>query len=84
MKSISSIIARFILGVKKGKAKSKQFWDNRPYSRIVEWGKAYYGVKAYILQNIKEAKGLCEYKPRKNKNTKKNKKIELGIINFAT
>ena len=84
MKSISSIIARFMLGVKKGKAKSKQFWDNRPYSRIVEWGKAYYGVKAYILQNIKEAKGLCEYKPRKinTKQNSRNPKFEL--INFAT
>lgn len=66
VRSISGLIARITLGVERGKAKGIKFWDARPYSRIVTWGREYTIVKNYLLQNILEAIGFIPYTPRKN------------------
>jgi REP element-mobilizing transposase RayT len=54
---------------KKGKVAHRKnqrtFWSLLLYTRIVSWGRDYFAVKAYVIQNTKEALGLIAYKPRK-------------------
>jgi hypothetical protein len=42
-------------------------WRNRPFTRIVEWGRDLKNVCAYVIKNQKEAWGLISYKPRSKK-----------------
>ena len=37
------------------------FWDARPFSRIVKWGKSYFTLARYILRNELEALGFIKY-----------------------
>ncbi len=37
------------------------FWDARPFTRIVKWGKAYFTLARYILRNELEALGFIKY-----------------------
>ena len=39
LQAISGIIARMTLNVERGKPLGIQFWDARPFTKIVEWGK---------------------------------------------
>jgi REP element-mobilizing transposase RayT len=51
-----------------GGAQTKQenkFWLSRVYTRIVTWGREFVSVKRYVIQNVREALGIIEYKPRK-------------------
>lgn len=41
------------------------FWQFRPFSRIVNWGKDFKSTVGYLKQNILEAFGFVNYKPRK-------------------
>lgn len=65
VRSLSGVIARRVLGAERGSAKNLQFWDQRPFTRILEWGKEYRGVVRYLVQNSLEALGFIEYTPRK-------------------
>ena len=75
VRAISGLIAREILGRERGKVtdnslkkvKSYVFWDKRPFTQIVEWGRQYKAVCDYLLQNTLEALGFISYIPRKNK-----------------
>ena len=42
------------------------FWQFRPFSRIVNWGPDFKSAVSYLKQNILEAFGFVNYKPRKN------------------
>jgi REP element-mobilizing transposase RayT len=65
IKALTGLIARISLGVERGKSKGLKFWDARPYTRIIEWGRDYNGVLNYLLQNTLEALGFIPYQPRK-------------------
>lgn len=65
IRSVSGLIARFILKAERGAAKSMQFWDKRPFTRILEWGKDFKVSSEYLLQNTLEALGFIPYQPRK-------------------
>ena len=65
IRSISGLIARLILKAERGDPKSVQFWEKRPFTRIVEWGRDFKGVCQYLLQNTLEAMGFIPYQPRK-------------------
>jgi hypothetical protein len=67
IRAISGLIARLILKIERGSAKNLQFWEKRPFTRIVEWGKDYKSVCAYLLQNTLEALGFIDYQPRKTR-----------------
>ena len=67
IRSISGIIARLILGAERGSAKGLRFWDKRPFTRIVEWGRDFHNVSRYLLQNTLEALGFIPYRPRNYK-----------------
>lgn len=67
VRSLSGLIARKVLGAERGNGKGLQFWDQRPFTRILEWGKEYRGVVRYLVQNSLEALGFIEYTPRKSR-----------------
>ncbi len=69
VKTISGLIARITLCSERGSAKAVQFWDARPYTKILEWGREFINVGKYILQNKLEAIGFIVYRPRKAKST---------------
>ena len=72
LKSISGIIVRILLNTQRGiaalknkektldsfKAISSNFWDQRPWTRIVAWMNDYYNVKNYVQKNFQQASGF--------------------------
>ena len=46
-------------------ASGLKFWDARPFTRIVEWGRDFKNFGFYILQNTLEATGFMPYQPRR-------------------
>ena len=69
---LSSKIALRIAGAKKGAKLLKKFWDHIPWSRIVEWGKAFFAARDYVEQNEMESHGVVRYKRRKRKSRSKD------------
>src|SRR3989338_8692019 len=64
LRAVSGLIARAILGAERGAKKGIKFWDARPFTRIVEWGRGYAHAKAYVIQNRLEALGFIPFQPR--------------------
>jgi REP element-mobilizing transposase RayT len=61
IRTISALIARYVQRVHKGSAAKKSFWDQRPFTRIVE-GYTGLGVAlGIIVQNELEALGVIPY-----------------------
>jgi len=58
LRSITGLIARQVLGAERGKGKDIKFWDARPFSRVITWGRAYKGVHKYFDKNKRQAMGL--------------------------
>jgi REP element-mobilizing transposase RayT len=65
IRAITGIIARLTLGVEKGSGLGKRFWDAKPYTKIIEWGREYKATCDYLLRNTLEALGFIPYQPRK-------------------
>lgn len=65
IKVITGLIARFVNKVERGYPGKTKFWDSRPFSRIVHFGKDFEKVKSYFLRNILEALGWIKYQKRK-------------------
>jgi REP element-mobilizing transposase RayT len=51
----------------KGTSLKTSFWEFPPFTRILEWGKAFLTARQYVLQNQLEADGVIPYQPRKRK-----------------
>jgi hypothetical protein len=64
IRALSGVIARVTLNVQRGNGLRLKFWDARPFTRIVEWGRAFKSVCNYILKNTLEAIGFIPYQPR--------------------
>ncbi len=64
---LSGQIAMKVGGGKKGKPSEEKFWDLLPFTRIVEWGRAFEIARQYVVQNTLEALGLIPYQLRKAK-----------------
>ena len=56
IKALSGLIARQILKAEKNAAKGLKFWNQRPFSRVVHWGRAFKIAKNYVQQNAEEAR----------------------------
>ena len=67
VRALSGLIARVTLGAERGKAMRLKFWDARPFTRIIEWGREFKTVCGYVLQNTLEAIGFIPYQPRKSR-----------------
>ena len=50
----------------KSKDKAQGFWQFRPFSRVVNWGRDFKNCTAYLKQNVLEALGFIPYTVRKN------------------
>ncbi|MEO5666650.1 MAG: hypothetical protein ABIR96_01190 [Bdellovibrionota bacterium] len=73
LRAFSGLVARIVLGRERGKAlssagaqklSSKPFWDARPFSRVVAWGKAFTSLTRYLHQNRLEAVGFTRPEAR--------------------
>jgi len=58
IRAVSGLIARTVLGAERGKAIGAKFWEARPWTRILAWGRAYKIVRNYIGINKTEAFGF--------------------------
>ncbi|HEX4924735.1 MAG TPA: transposase [Bdellovibrionales bacterium] len=67
IRAITGLIARTVLGTERGAGKGLQFWDQRPFTRILEWGREFKQVTAYLRQNTLEALGFEPYRPRSSR-----------------
>lgn len=67
LRAISGLIARIVTGAERGKSKNLRFWDARPWTRIVEWGRDFRRVCDYLVQNTLEALGFIKYTPRRQR-----------------
>ncbi len=73
IRAISSLIQGIVtktLGAnqKLEDQKSKEiFWDFRPFSRIVSWGRDFRNAAQYVIKNTLEAMGLIPHTPRKSR-----------------
>jgi REP element-mobilizing transposase RayT len=67
IRAITGIIARISLGVERGSAQGKRFWDAKPYTKIIEWEREYKTVCNYLLRNTLEALGFIPYQTRKKR-----------------
>lgn len=64
IRTVSGLIARVTLDVERGRAQGKQFWDARPFTRILEWGRDYLHTCRYLAQNTLEALGFIPFQDR--------------------
>ncbi len=46
--------------------KGQRFWQFRPFSRVMSWGRDFKNGCEYVAQNTLEALGFIPYKPRRN------------------
>jgi hypothetical protein len=65
LRSVSGLIARTVLKAERGTKRlgsneltALRFWDARPYSRVVEWGRAYKNMCDYMDKNKLQAIGF--------------------------
>ncbi len=69
MRIIASLIARKVLGAKRNSAvlkdSKRRFWDARPWSRIISWGKHFKNAISYLnLNNIETQFNLARHSAR--------------------
>jgi hypothetical protein len=67
VRAVSGLIARITLDAERGRARGLKFWDAKPFTRIVEWGREFRAVARYVVQNTLEALGFIPYQPRKKR-----------------
>jgi hypothetical protein len=76
LRALAGLIARQVLRTERGRpfirATAEErtptgFWDARPYTRIVEWGRDFAGACRYVLRNELEPTGFIPYRPRRGR-----------------
>ena len=67
IRSVTGLIPRIVLKKERGLAKTLEskdvpgnpneppFWEGRPFTRLVQWGPDYVGVKNYVEKNIMQS-----------------------------
>jgi hypothetical protein len=71
LRSFAGLAARVVTGARKGRPVGR-FWDLLAYSRVVQWGRDFFGVRAYVVQNEFEALGF-PYQPRSRRKLRRCK-----------
>jgi len=51
-------------GPKGSDGRKEKFWDQRPFTKILEWGRMYRSALRYLTQNMLEAIGFIPYQDR--------------------
>lgn len=80
LRELSIKIVCLVTGTRKGKRLTRRFWKFRPWSRIVEWGRAFQTVKKYIFRNRLETEGRIPY----DRTIKTEKILEDFEFDFST
>jgi REP element-mobilizing transposase RayT len=63
LRVFAGIVARRVTGARRG-LRVGPFWDMLAYSRVMSWGRDFFGVRAYVVQNELEALRLVPYRAR--------------------
>ena len=53
-------------GAEEEQGKGQAFWQFRPWTRVLRWGRDFQICRQYLTKNTLEALGFTVYKPRKN------------------
>ncbi|MBI4406056.1 MAG: transposase [Deltaproteobacteria bacterium] len=61
LRVLSGMIARRVLKAEKGRGKGVSFWESRPFSRILHWGRDFKNVLKYVERNVLEAARKIPY-----------------------
>jgi len=78
---ITGLIARLVGKSERGKPLKKQFWDARPFSRIVSFARQEFNaIKTYLLRNTLEAIGWMKYISRDSRLPKDLRHVLVGGI----
>jgi REP element-mobilizing transposase RayT len=64
IRAVTGLIAREVTGAQRNNAVKVKFWDARPFTRIVSWGRDFKQLSEYLVQNTLEAFGFIEYQSR--------------------
>ena len=64
IRAIAGLIARSVLRAERGQSRGLKFWDQRPFTRVISWGRDYARACEHLLQNTLEALGFLPYRPR--------------------
>lgn len=59
----------------------QDFWQERPFTRLVSWGRDFQNVCKYIFKNFKETVGFINYTPRTNRYTVIEKLVKAPVCN---
>jgi REP element-mobilizing transposase RayT len=54
---VTGLIARHVLQAQRNASKGLKFWQARPFTRLVSWGRDYNRVKRYMEKNREQARG---------------------------
>ncbi|MEO5668053.1 MAG: transposase [Bdellovibrionota bacterium] len=83
LRGASGLIARKMLGAERGRAHKDSFWSQRPFTRIVSWGKDFDSVLAYVKLNTLEALGFLSRKFTRALPTQQIRNRVLGEMSLA-
>jgi hypothetical protein len=64
--------------------KGQAFWQFRPWSRVLYWGRDYKACCDYVKQNVLEALGFVQYKPRKHRYMSSDDEVKKASSHRAT
>jgi len=49
IRAVTGLIARHVLRAERGAAKAVKFWQARPFTRLVSWGRDYVRLSGYYM-----------------------------------
>jgi REP element-mobilizing transposase RayT len=67
LNSVTSDPSKELPGQVETQGKGQAFWQFRPWSRVLYWGRDCKNCCDYVKQNVLEALGFVQYKPRKHR-----------------
>ena len=56
IRSVTGLIARRVMKTERGRPQKAKFWETKPFSRVVPWGRAFRIARNYVKQNESEAR----------------------------
>lgn len=67
LRVLAGVSARKVLGAERGRPGMVAVWHERPYSRVLHWGREFCNVMRYVQRNALETMGLIRYQKRGEK-----------------
>ena len=60
LREFAGVVAVMVTGAVKGRP--EKFWEGRPWSKIIEWGRQFQNATRYVLLNVMESSGSRDRK----------------------